>query len=68
MATPTFSSDIDFILAKRAKREKRSVDELLWDRSGREIIRDEVFTETGKMLESKTIPAEIMAAISGESK
>lgn len=68
MATPTFSSDIDFILAKRAKKEKKSVEELLWDRSGREMIREEVFTETGKLLDSKIIPVEIMAAISGASK
>lgn len=66
MATPTFGTEFDLILARRAKREKRTVDELLWDSSARDLVRQEVFAETGKMIDAKLVPAGVMAAIAAE--
>lgn len=61
-----FSKDADIILERKAKREGKTVDEMLWDRSGRDMVREEVFTLTGTMVDQKTIPAGIMAAIAAE--
>jgi hypothetical protein len=66
MATPTFGADIDIVLARKAKREKVSVEDLLWGHSVRDMVRQEVFAETGKMLDAKSIPADVMAAIAAE--
>lgn len=61
--TITFGSNVDIILDKVAVRLGISVSDLLYDRSAKEVVRQECFAVTSRMIDVKSIPADVMQAI-----